>query len=548
MKSMIRILKKPNEEKIIVVFTYLFGILFILQYLAVIYINLFQNDSILGYDASTSYLKAIEMSRQKTIFPAFYEQTVLGIDSPIPIAALFYHITGNIFVSYGIANILLISVLLLVCYSLLKMMPNQSPLGMIIPLNILLTPFIVTLEILNPISDLYSSLSVSSAFLSVKMLIGMICIRSFIRLNQKAKINLFEMIVIVISFFLTFVSGFSAGLQTTATFLLPVLAAWVLYKVMEREAGLKSFLYVISAISFSLLGRFIAYRYLQFTASDSKMLVGARDYHYNLGAIYSGFVEYFGGMDPLTGTEVFTRVGIMYVMNFAFIHFFLIMILMIIHRKFKENFSFQLPDFTYFSIIWVNLFIFLVCCLTYSGGVFEVRYFTPLFLCMVLLFSEAINHKLATWIKTFRTFILLCLFIFLCATNIFSQYVYAKESVKPYYDHVNDILDKYDEKIVFGTEGVFIRNMRVYDLSKAYKLLVLDDKGNFGGYTRWGDYVRYENEDTYWGPTLLITVEEIYDKLPLYIRQNYIYQEAVGDGSIIYRSEGNYFDFPDGYQ
>ena len=91
------------------------GILFIfmlfvivVQSAIIIYSNLFELEHHLGFDASSAYLQAVEIWRCKSLVPStFALTTTLGLDSPTPLAALFYGITGNIFLGFGIANIIL---------------------------------------------------------------------------------------------------------------------------------------------------------------------------------------------------------------------------------------------------------------------------------------------------------------------------------------------------------------------------------------------------------------------------------------------------------
>ena len=104
------------------------GILFIfmlfvivVQSAIIIYSNLFELEHHLGFDASSAYLQAVEIWRCKSLVPStFALTTTLGLDSPTPLAALFYGITGNIFLGFGIANIILDVVIAVIFYNLLK--------------------------------------------------------------------------------------------------------------------------------------------------------------------------------------------------------------------------------------------------------------------------------------------------------------------------------------------------------------------------------------------------------------------------------------------
>ena len=91
-----------------------------IQILVLIIFNLTQMQYHIGYDASSSYLKAMEMGKQHTLFVDHWvEQTNLFYDSPVPLAAVIYLITENIFISYGIANIIISAVFLSIFYMIL---------------------------------------------------------------------------------------------------------------------------------------------------------------------------------------------------------------------------------------------------------------------------------------------------------------------------------------------------------------------------------------------------------------------------------------------
>jgi hypothetical protein len=200
----------------------LFLLLLAFQCLAIIYINLFENQNQLGYDASANYLKAMEMWRQGTLFPEFHETTALLIDSSIPFATLLYGMTGNIFVSYGIVNIIIAALIVIVYLSLVKHLNKTNFLSTIIPLNLLLSPLLVDFEFgtLNPICDIYNLMFVSAAFYNVKMLTGFLCVLALLNLGRKT--NKGDIFLVIITFIMTFISGMSYGMYQIVTFLLPL--------------------------------------------------------------------------------------------------------------------------------------------------------------------------------------------------------------------------------------------------------------------------------------------------------------------------------------
>ena len=68
------------------------------QFGILIFINLTQMKYHMGFDASSYYLKALEMYKQGTIFVKNWtDQTTLYFDSAVPLAAFLMNIFKNIF-------------------------------------------------------------------------------------------------------------------------------------------------------------------------------------------------------------------------------------------------------------------------------------------------------------------------------------------------------------------------------------------------------------------------------------------------------------------
>lgn len=97
------------------------SLILLLQVLVIVYINLFRLQYYIGYDCSAYYLQTIEMWRQKTLLPNDWSfQTTLCWDSPAILAMLFYGLTGNIFLSYGISNLIVVLLLVLCLNAILN--------------------------------------------------------------------------------------------------------------------------------------------------------------------------------------------------------------------------------------------------------------------------------------------------------------------------------------------------------------------------------------------------------------------------------------------
>ena len=526
-------------------FQVLFTLLLIVQLSGIIYANLFQNQNHLGYDASVFFIKAIEMWKQKTPFPLFVEQNALFLDSSLPLAALLYGITKNVFVAYGIANIVVSIGLFAVLRSLLKRFHNATYLSVVLPLTVLFSPFIVSFQNGNPINDLYSILHVSGAFLAGRMLIGFLCVKGFLSLYSRGESGakpgwgLPALCVL-----LCFVSGLSTGYATIATFLLPLLIAWIV------KAGLSSFdskplpnasalVFTLVASASCLLGRYCSSALLGFTPSDSRNLVGAFDFLKNLGSIYVGFLQLLGALPTFTEVALFSMRGIAFLCNFVIAH---ILLFVFIYAVKKCKWACKPIDtLIYICIIAFNCFYFAVCWLTYGGPIFELRYLTHVFICMVCLLGYAtalFDAKVQA--KFLRFLVLGGAFALLLYSNAIAMYTYHNTTISSVTDPVLSTIEKYDSKLVYGTDRIVTRNLRALDTDRVYKTFAGSGDTSLD---RSGDYLYYEDAGEYRGKTLLLSNADAYGELPVYVQARFAFSESVhGTEYNIYVSESPVID------
>lgn len=77
------------------------------QVAAIVVFNFTRMKYCMDYDSICALTQAREIWRQKTLALSDWTyQTTLGWDSGVPLAALLYGVTKNLFVSYGIVNCL----------------------------------------------------------------------------------------------------------------------------------------------------------------------------------------------------------------------------------------------------------------------------------------------------------------------------------------------------------------------------------------------------------------------------------------------------------
>jgi hypothetical protein len=159
-KEGVHIMKKKCKKLEIFLF-----ILLVLQLLVIAVFNLTRLPYVAGFDSSAAMAQAMQIWKQRTIFLKDWAyQSTLGLDSGLLLASMIYGVTGNIFISYGLSNCVIIALYFYVIYEILKEI-NVSKTVRLITLIILFTPY--SLEPLGYMPMLFTNAS----YYSIKVLI-----------------------------------------------------------------------------------------------------------------------------------------------------------------------------------------------------------------------------------------------------------------------------------------------------------------------------------------------------------------------------------------
>ncbi|MCC8050000.1 MAG: hypothetical protein LIO99_13640 [Clostridiales bacterium] len=539
--------KKAKEFNFSKFATIAFWILFFVQVITLAYINLTQMRYHLGYDASSSYLKAIEMARQGTVFiDNWVHTTVLSLDSPVPLAAVIYSITGNIFFSYGLANLIIDMLIFSVLFSIMQSL-KTSNMSKAIVLNIVactyLSPEFSNLNDLGYVSCFLTSLGAYS----VKILIILMVIKMSIDVWNH-KINY---LFIIMTEALLFISGLSSGWYILVTIIVPALLYCAIDMFLNNSIkhflNLNTLLLGIGALLVAI-GKRIATNYIGFSSLDGGMhLVRLNELIDNAASVFVGFIEILGGLASNITVYVLSKNGIICMLALVIcivclISFLYVMVL--VKRNIYEERDYEII----LSVVIVNILMYCVLYTSYtSSAQIEARYLIPLFVCMTLFvgrFIDSLSDGLV-----FKKFGVLMVFFCLLGLNVYNNKVYV--NTKTNYDILNKIAEKADELevpvVYFDNDSQNVndcdcRNMRVIDSGRVYKSFDFDEPSIIN---HWGDYTYFDEVYEVQGTNMLVAKEERFEVLPEYIKNLYEVYDTVGDYTIYYADE-NRFDFKSG--
>ena len=506
---MIKEFKKYScMEKILII---CFFLIFVCQLIWIAYINLFQLQYHIGYDASAYYLKSVEMMRQKTLFISNWaEQTNMYIDSNVPLAAVLYAITGNIFISWGISNLFVLFAILVCFYGILKYFCKRM-LSVLVSLNLLIGAYnMCSIYIENELG--YSNMMyISFACYAVKMLMILLVIENVLDLEHK-KINWFLQISTLI---LLFFSGLSSGTYILITAILPSFIYLALRMFVKNNWKCflnKTFAFLFLDSIVLLAGKFFAVNVLGFVARDSQLTwTGIDNFWKGLGLFILGYPQSLGAINANTTIGILTVNGITLAFGWG-ICFITVFGIFYYFYKIATDKGKDENGLLLVSLYVVNTCIFIFAYMLYTDYAFEVRYMIPLMMFYFIgagKWIDGLNYNLIV-----SYFVVIALGVCIIGCDLKSDKDLTE--VKTNYDELCELAEHIDgisdtKVVYFMGDMIDARNMRVVDFSRIYKTVAED-----GGLHHWGDYLYYDDPSEYPGEVIIVSCNQALENFPYY--------------------------------
>lgn len=405
--------------------------LLLIQLIILFVFNLTRLSHIADFDSSAAMSQAMEISKQKTLFINNWSyQSTLGLDSLVPLSALLYTFTHNIFLSFGIANCLGTLLFLYIFISTSKMLEINR--------TITLTGCIF---MLTPLScgmlGYFPMMFVNASYYMMKSLIPILLISVIIRI-QKGIFHTRHSLLIMLLMWLSFFTGFSCGLYLLVCAFLPILFAQLInmVNVLSQKTDIKnnpkykniiySFIPSIIAIVLCLCGFIAGKIYYPYSFISNMVLCNVDNFFNNLFKFIIGFFELFGAV-AYGEVKVISKEGINILLHLCFAITYLIL-LFIGCRKIKKNF--KKGDNNYFlyflMIIIFNVFILILTYTTYGSATYEYRYFIIPVIAGIFICSHAIpflKRNITQYIPDIFMKLIIPLFAVLILITSFTSYI-----------------------------------------------------------------------------------------------------------------------------
>lgn len=305
------------------------------QIVFIIWINLFKCHSFVEHDASMLYSHTIHMwDQKKLVIPNYQEETFFHLDTSCILALPLYGLIGDIFLAYGISNVIFLILTLLIMNDLLKRI-NVKDMYRYVGLLLYIIPYRLGL------AQYLNMLFFECSFYNVCIIVTVLAIDLFLYKKPETaekKDRFIYISKLILYAALTVLTAFSRGSYTLLVSLLPAILCYALDVILSPE-GLR---HLERSKVFVVLTTFVSYaagmgnaRFKGFIPNKTGYkLVYVRDLVDNfVGVIWGHFCIFIGLTDP----DVFTKEGIFQLILTAYAILIIILIIFNLKHAFRDD-------------------------------------------------------------------------------------------------------------------------------------------------------------------------------------------------------------------
>ncbi len=527
-------LKKKSSEKITGFQWILLGFI-AAQLLMIIYVNLTQLRALTNYDSSISYLLTRKMWEQNTLTPSGFAHMVLyPLSNPVLPAYLLSYVTKDIFLSFGIGNILFVGLMLASFLFLLRELDLNGTFRKFAVI-MLLTPYTASYATENAL-DYFSMTCISYCPYTSRLIFLFLISALYIRF-MKGKKNLTTWILAIVSVPFAFLMGCCSGISL----LLLLCAPFVLHSLIRclarnrfRELKDASSLYSILVSAGLLAGALVAPVLVSYSSrSDGIIWVGADNLLSNVHGIIGGYFSLTSALPYQSEVPVASKMGIAFGVLLC-IALLLLFGFILQSRKLIKQRSFDHPLFPLLVLVFVNLFIFLFADVRLSSPLIETRYMIPVLVCFMLFSCEYYQNFLGStqsMVKKFALPVVLLAFLFSNTLSYYSLFHHRLDFNR--YDQIQNVIQTQGTPLVYAygdSVGATCRILRVLDPDHTYHQIESD----FSTIITFCDSTEMQTADEYSGAVCLLSTKEAFEQIPPSIAASYTHIATVDNVEIYY--------------
>lgn len=518
-------------------------ITFISQLVFILCMNIFRADTIIDFDSSSAYLHEIEMGSQGKIFPLEYSyQASMDLDSASLLSAFLYHFTGNIFLSRGITNNLIVLLYIYVVWTILS---NFS-------ISVVWKRFCLLLFLI-PYSMImlgyWRMLFTGGSFYAFRALVPLLIISLILDIEKSIVFRKYAGRLALL-LFIIFLTGLSSGAYVLMSAVFPLILWEGISAFLQgdyRNIKSKRMMIALAAIFAACVGMVVQKAVGFSSTADKKYILTSSKWVDAVLSAFAGLFELFGGLTIHEHVKLFSVEAIGTAVDFVVT---CILIFAIIYTAVKCIKKKELSNWHgyVFSLMLVNAFMFSFLDLKYGGTVFESRYhlipMLPAFFLLAIMMEDCSGKKLLNKVQS-ETIQYFVIGIFI-ASMLYgdAQWVYAKTANEcDKLVELNSTMENegVNTAVVVGEDSKGLgRKLRVY--SRKVNYLVVDDGAKSSFRTTFGGTTRYLDNNAQQGKTVIIATPATYETLPPYLTSGMKHFMDY-DNLQIYIADGSRFDY-----
>ena len=520
------------------------GTVVVLQVLFVFYINLFRMADIPDVDMAKHMRHAIEIARQGIFIPNWEYLTYGELDNVCLFAAPLYKLTGNIYLSFGLVNVIGILFFIYIMRRIIKNLGgSRTALFMALIVSFMPTG-------LGMLGYLKCSFF-GPGYYAFRFMVPLVLIAVLSTPREKA-LKVDNIVLIVIFELMALLTAISSSLFIFGISVVPVIICYVILhlkgsgkeQILEDTVlGISVVMTVIGLLINKSVGISSHVSGMIIRASSEGLVTDFRRALQNLINITAGG----------TSTEaLFSREGLVYVAGVMITLVILISGIYGAHRAFFlkkiEGGVKEMSGEEKFRVILMSIFLwaFLVNVITDSTMRYQLPGFYPLLICAMLNLDKAIDGADT---KKFSTFCYICfagMVAFVTVLNgvaLLTGYAHQYDYIRATCSRFIEEADRRGCKMVYIYDSyAFTEMLRLYDTERLYLTL---DTGSEVPYPDAADFYYDVRENTEMPAYNMVIIAEsgksLTDILPGELGATYKHISTI-DGYEIYESQTNPWD------
>lgn len=456
-------------------------VVLIVQCILIAVCNLTLGERNIDCDSAKLYTHAIEMVRNRSyIIPEWNIITTLELDCSLLFAVPIFALSKNIYISFGIANLIMIAILIGTLFYLFK---NKNKLHPLLCAIFILIPYRIGQL------DYFNMMFFNGSQYIIKVLIPLLLIAILIQTKEKGKDRVANVLFGIIYSVFLFISCMSSGVYVPAVGIFPVFAGFILYHMLNREMlSFNFWKWGIGSGILVLSGLVANSKFALGAKGNSMTLCSVKELYQNIAACFWGMFELFGGV-AYENIPVMSFEGIKVLLHMAFVILLLFAGIVAVNKVIRKEAS--LETTLLITVFLWNFFILCVCKTKYGAGTFEYRYhligMIPLICIGVITVIEWFEKETKYW--KYGIFSILMMMIITLHMTSYKQ-VFEQDLSSPWQQQVCDWCKErgYDRVYFYNnsTDSEILRLMDYKNDNTIY--LTVNDEGKVLSFDYYSKY------------------------------------------------------------